>query len=298
MAGARCISRLMSAPTEALDQEDMHMLRSSNPILSKQDAFTPAAPTQYNQNQYGQPQAGYSQYPGYPQQAPVGALEGRMTLDDVVTKTAVTIGVLVVAAALAWKFVPDTLYFPALIASGLIGFIVVMIVAFRRKVSPGLVLLYAGIEGIFIGMISKVFESYYSGIVVQAVIGTFAAAGVTLAAYKFFNVRVTPKFRRVVIIATIAFAVALLINFLLALFGVNLGLRDSGTGAISLLAVVFSLIGATLAVLNLVLDFDYIEQGVAIGAPASESWRGAFGLTVTMVWLYIEILRLLSYLRR
>src|SRR5215213_10153008 len=271
------------------------MLRSSNPILSRQDAFTPAAP-QYNQNPYGQPQAGYPQYPGQPQ-APVQAPEGRMTLDDVVTKTAVTMGVLMIAAALAWRFVPDTLYFPALIASGLIGFIVVMIVAFRRKVSPGLVLLYAGIEGIFIGMISKFFESYYSGIVVQAVIGTFAAAGVTLAAYKFFNIRVTPKFRKVVIIATIAFAVALLINFLLSLAGINLGLRD-GAGAISMLAVVFSLIGATLAVLNLVLDFDYIEQGVAMGAPASESWRAAFGLTVTMVWLYIEILRLLSYIRR
>ncbi len=272
------------------------MLRSSNPILSKQDAFTPAAP-QYNQNPYDQSPTGYPQYPGQPQ-APVESLEGRMTLDDVVTKTAVTMGVLIITAALAWMFVPAGLYFPLLIGSGLIGFVVVMIVAFRRQVSPGLVLLYAGIEGIFIGMISKVFETMYSGIVVQAVIGTFAAAAVTLAAYKFFNIRVTPKFRKVVFIATIAFALAILINFLLALAGVNLGLRDSGTGAISLLAVAFSLLGAVLAVLNLVLDFDYIEQGVAMGAPASESWRGAFGLTVTMVWLYIEILRLLSYLRR
>jgi uncharacterized YccA/Bax inhibitor family protein len=274
------------------------MLRSSNPILSRQDAFTPAAP-QYNQNPYNQPQTGYSQYPtpGYPQ-APVEPAEGRMTFDDVVTKTALTMGILIIAAALAWMFVPDALYFPALIASGLIGFIVVMIVAFRRRVQPGLVLLYAAIEGVFIGMISKVFENLYEGIVVQAVIGTFAAAAVTLAAYKFFNIRVTPKFRKVVIIATIAFAVALLINFVANLFGLNLGFRDTGTGAISMLAVVFSLIGATLAVLNLVLDFDYIEQGVAMGAPASESWRGAFGLTVTMVWLYIEILRLLSYIRR
>src|SRR4029453_7980122 len=265
-----------SAPTEAPNQEDIYMLRSSNPILSKQDAFTPAAP-QYNQNPYNQPQAGYAPYPtpGY-QQAPVEPLEGRMTLDDVVTKTAVTMGVLIVAAALAWMFVPDALYFPALIASGLIGFIVVMIVAFRRRVRPGLVLLYAAIEGVFIGMISKVFENLYEGIVVQAVIGPFAAAAVTLAAYKFFNIRVTPKFRKVVIIATISFAVALLINLVLSLFGVNLGLVDGGTGAISMLAVVFSLIGATLAVLNLVLDFDYIEQGVAMGAPASESWRGAF----------------------
>jgi uncharacterized YccA/Bax inhibitor family protein len=272
------------------------MLRSSNPILSRQDAFTPAAP-QYNQNPYSQSPTGYSQYPGSPR-PPVEALEGRMTFDDVVTKTAVTMGLLIVAAALAWRFVPDSLYLPALIGSGLVGFIVVLFVSFRRTVSPGLVLLYAAIEGVFIGMISKVFESMYEGIVVQAVIGTFAAAAVTLAAYKFFNIRVTPKFRKVVIIATISFAVALLINLVLSLFGVNLGLVDGGTGAISILAVVFSLIGATLAVLNLVLDFDYIEQGVAMGAPASESWRGAFGLTVTMVWLYIEILRLLSYIRR
>jgi uncharacterized YccA/Bax inhibitor family protein len=274
------------------------MLRSSNPILSRQDAFTPAAP-QYNQNPYNQPQAGYGQYPapGYPQ-APVEPAEGRMTFDDVVTKTAATMGILVITAALAWWLVPEQLYFPLLIGSGLIGFIVVMIVAFRRRVQPGLVLLYAAIEGVFIGMISKFFETMYPGIVVQAVIGTFAAAGVTLAAYKFFNIRVTPKFQKVVIIATIAFAVACLINFFFALAGINVGLRDGGTGPISWLAIGFSLLGAVLAVLNLVLDFDYIEQGVAMGAPASESWRGAFGLTVTMVWLYIEILRLLSYLRR
>jgi uncharacterized YccA/Bax inhibitor family protein len=274
------------------------MLRSSNPILSRQDAFTPAAP-QYGQDPYNQSPAGYGQYPapGYPQ-APVEPAEGRMTFDDVVTKTAVTMGILVITAALAWMLVPPTLYFPLLIGSGLIGFIVVMIVAFRRRVQPGLVLVYAAIEGVFIGMISQVFESMYPGIVVQAVIGTFAAAGVTLAAYKFFNIRVTPKFQKVVIIATIAFALACLINFFFALAGIDVGLRDGGTGPISLLAVGFSLLGAVLAVLNLVLDFDYIEQGVAMGAPASESWRGAFGLTVTMVWLYIEILRLLSYLRR
>src|SRR5215203_5264384 len=272
------------------------MLRSSNPILSRQDAFTPAAP-QYNQNPYDQSPTGYPQYPGQPQ-APVESLEGRMTFDDVVTKPAVTMGVLIIAAALAWMFVPAGLYFPLLIGSGLLGFVVVMIVAFRRKVSPGLVLLYAGIEGIFIGMISKVFETMYSGIVVQAVIGTFAAAAVTLAAYKFFNIRVTPKFQKVVIIATIAFALAMLVNFVFALLGVATPLRAGITGPVGLLAIGVSLLGAVLAVLNLVLDFDYIEQGVAMGAPAKESWRGAFGLTVTMVWLYVELLRLLSYLRR
>ena len=266
------------------------MLRSSNPVLSRQDAFTPAAP------QYGQSPYGY--HPQYPGQGPVQTTEGRMTFDDVVTKTAITMAVLVVTAALAWYAIPDTLMLPALILSALVGFLVVLVVAFRRVVNPTLVLVYAAIQGVFIGMISKYFESLYDGIVAQAVLGTFAAAGVTLAAYKFFNIRVTPKFQKIVIIATIAFAVAMLLNFVLALVGINLGLRDGGTGPVSLLAVGVALLGAVLAVLNLVLDFDYIEQGVAIGAPARESWRGAFGLTVTRVWLYIEILRLLSYLRR
>jgi uncharacterized YccA/Bax inhibitor family protein len=221
-----------------------------------------------------------------------------MTFDDVITKTAVVMGVLVVSAALAWMLIPTSLYMPALILSGLVGFGVVLLVTLRRNISPPMVFLYAAIEGIFIGMFSKIFEMMYSGIVMQAVIGTFAAAGVTLAAYKFFNIRVTPKFQKIVIIATIAFAVAMLLNFVLSLAGFNLGLRDNGTGPVSLLAVGFSILGCVLAVLNLVLDFDYIEKGVAMGAPASESWRGAFGLTVTMVWLYVEILRLLSYIRR
>jgi uncharacterized YccA/Bax inhibitor family protein len=293
------------------------MLRSSNPILSERDAFTPAAPqygqapygqAPYGQTPYGQPFSGYPQegyvqpgYPQYPTGGPAGQMaapEGRMTLDDVVTKTAVTMAVLVGAAALAWAFMPQPLYFPAMILSALVGFVVVLLVSFRRVVSPPLVLLYAAIEGVFIGMISKVFNDVYSGIVVQAVFATFVAAGVTLAAYKFFNIRVTPKFQKVMFIATAAFALAMLMNFVLSLVGVNLGFRAGITGPVSLLAIGISALGVVLAVLNLVLDFDYIEKGVAMGAPARESWRGAFGLTVTMVWLYIEILRLLSYLRR
>ena len=278
------------------------MLRSSNPILSKKDAFTPAAP------QYGTPYGGYANdpygrqgyqgYPGGPGYAPVQAPEGRMTFDDVVTKTAITMAVLIASAALAWLFVPPALYFPALILSALVGFGVVLLVAFRRNVSPGLVLAYAAIEGIFIGMISKYFETYYEGIVVQAVIGTFAAAGVTLAAYKFFNIRVTAKFSKIVVISTLAFAALMLVNFIWSIATGSGGLRGGIVGPVSPLAVGISLIAIVLAVLNLVLDFDYIEKGVAMGAPARESWRGAFGLTVTMVWLYVEMLRLLSYLRR
>ena len=278
------------------------MLRSSNPILSKKDAFTPAAP------QYGQPY-GQQPYQGYPGQGGFGGpqdpranapqtLQGRMTLDDVITKTAVTIAVLVVTAALAWNLVPDSLYFPAMILSGLVGFGVVLLVSFRRVVSPALVVLYAAIEGVFIGMISKVFESYYTGIVAQAVVATFVAAGVTLAAYKFFNIRVTAKFTKIVFISTAAFAGLMLVNFIFSLVTGSGGLRSGITGPVSGLSILVSAVAIVLAVLNLVLDFDYVERGIEMGAPANESWRAAFGLTVTMVWLYIELLRLISYIRR
>lgn len=278
------------------------MLRSSNPILSKKDAFTPAAP------QYGQPygQQPYQGYPGQggfggpqdPRQDAPSTLQGRMTLDDVITKTAVTIAVLVVTAALAWNLVPDSLYFPAMILSALVGFGVVLLVSFRRVVSPGLVVLYAAIEGVFIGMISKVFESVYTGIVAQAVVATFVAAGITLAAYKFFNIRVTAKFTKIVFISTAAFAGLMLINFIFSLVTGSGGLRSGITGPVSGLSILVSAVAIVLAVLNLVLDFDYVERGIEMGAPANESWRAAFGLTVTMVWLYIELLRLISYIRR
>jgi uncharacterized YccA/Bax inhibitor family protein len=274
------------------------MLRSSNPILSKQDAFTPAAP-QYGQSQFGR--SPYQQYPpeAYGQPAPVQqAPEGRMTFDDVVTKTAVTLGLLAITAGLAWVLIPDSLYFPAMVLSGLVGFVAVMVVSLRRVVNPGLVLAYAAIEGVFIGMISKVFESYYTGIVTQAVVATFFAAGVTLAAYKFFNIRVTAKFQKVVVLSTIAFAALMLVNFVFSLVTGQAGLRGGIVGPVSGLALLLSAVAIVLAVLNLVLDFDYVERGVAMGAPARESWRAAFGLTVTMVWLYVEMLRLLSYLRR
>jgi uncharacterized YccA/Bax inhibitor family protein len=267
------------------------MLRSSYPILSKKDGVTPAAP------QYGQsPSLTPSISDVGP--TPTQTSEGRMTFDDVVTKTAVTMGVLALTAAAAWNLMPTSLYLPALILSGIVGFIVVMVVSFRRAISPGLVLVYAAVEGVFIGMISKVFESYYTGIVAQAVIATFFAAGATLAAYKFFNIRVSAKFIKVVVISTIAFAVLMLVNFIFSLATGSAGLRGGITGPVSGFSLLISAIAIVLAVFNLILDFDYIERGVQMGAPAKESWRGAFGLTVTMVWLYVEMLRLLSYIRR
>ena len=222
-----------------------------------------------------------------------------MTFDDVVTKTAITMACWFSPPRSPGSRSRTALMFPALILSGLVGFVVVLVVSFRRAVNPALVLVYAAIEGVFIGMISKYFEN--------AVRRHRRPGG----ARDVRRRRASPwprtssstsgsprSSRRSSSSRPSASPWRCWLNFLLSLAGINLGLRDGGTGPVSLLAVGVALLGAVLAVLNLVLDFDYIEKGVAMGAPAEESWRGAFGLTVTMVWLYIEILRLLSYLRR
>ena len=286
-------------------------MRSSNPVLSRPDAWQvePAngqsaqyggqyqgqpnqgQPFQQGQPYPGQPGGGQAPYQGY--QQPVQA--GRMTIDDVISKSAITMGTLVAVAALTFLVLPPALLFPAAIVGALVSFGVVLLVSFRRNINPAFVLAYAGIEGVFIGAISKIYETAWNGIVPAAVMGTLVAAGVTLAAYKFFNIKVTNKFRKMVMIGTIAYAGVLFLNFILSMFGINFMF---GSGANIGMLLLFSAIGVGLAVFNLILDFDYIEQGVAMGADASQSWRAAFGLTVTMVWLYIEILRLLSYFRR
>jgi len=286
-------------------------MQSSNPVLSKAEWGQPGQ-VQYAPGQPvpGQPAPGQQYPPGFDpyaqqqygqppvQQAPSGV----MTIDDVITKSAITLGTVILVAALTFfgftsGMIPATLLQPAMIVGALVSFGVVLLVSFRRKINPAFVLAYAAIEGVFLGAISLVFELLYPGIVIPAVMGTFVAAGATLAAYKFFRIKVTNKFRQMVIIGTMAYAGVLLLNFVLSLFGVNLGII-SVTGDVSWIALLASAVGVGLAVFNLILDFDYIEQGIAVRAPASESWRGAFGLTVTLVWLYIEILRILSYFRR
>ncbi len=185
---------------------------------------------------------------------------------------------------------------PALIGSGIVGLVTVFLVAGRAKLPIGGVLFYAVVEGIFVGAFSKFFELMWPGIVVNAVLATFVTAAATLAAYKFFNIRVTDKFRKVVTIATMSLAGVLLVNFVLFLFGVNTPIREIGSGA-GWLAIGISVVAVVLAVLNLITDFDSVERGIAAQAPAQESWRAAFGITITMVWLYTEILRILSYFR-
>lgn len=277
-------------------------MQSTNPVFTRSQNFSQSAAQ------------GYSQYPSYGQQPHPGqpygqqqwgqpapqqtAPTGVMTIDDVITKAAITIGVLVLSAAVTYMFLPPALLYPSLIVSGIVGFVAVLMVSLRRKVNPAFVLAYSVIEGVFIGAFSLLFGTMFgTGIVIQAVLATFVAAGATLAAYKLLRIRVTNQFRRIVTMATFAFLGLVLVNFVLSMFGVNLGIRTVG-GGVNMLAVLVSLVAVVLAVANLIMDFDYIEQGVRNRLPASESWRGAFGLTVTMVWLYTELLRILSYFRQ
>jgi len=303
-------------------------MQSKNPVLSKVPAFQaspypgqPYADSDGSAPYAGQPYAGQTYpgqtcpgqpYPGQPTTLPQPFVNspGTMTIDDVLAKTAITLGLLIASAVVSFwvlgrymvsagSFSTAALAVPSVVAvvTGLVAFGTVFVMNIRRAVKPGFILVYSVIEGVFIGAISLIFEFLNPGIVLPAAFGTFVAAGVTLAAYKFLRIKVSSKFRRMVVIGTMAIAGVYLVNLVLSLFGVNLGIV-SVTGAVSPLAILFSIVGVGLAVFNLILDFDYIEQGVRAGAPASESWRGAFGLTVTMVWLYVELLRILSYFNR
>ena len=295
------------------------MFQSKNPILTRSESFngrgSVSADQQYGQSSGQYQQTQYQQYPTQQGQAPQpqrpdgpsqfsphgdsqNESKGVMTLDDVLTKTAIVMGTLVAVAAVAWMLIPEPLTMPVLIGSALVGFVTVLFVVIRRGVNPVTAMVYAAIEGVFIGMFSRVFESVYPGIVVQAVLATFIVAGVVLAAYKFSGFRVTPRFRKIVMISTIAFAGAVLLNFGLSFVGIDMGLRAGLTGPVSLLAIGVSALAVVLATFNLVMDFDMIENGIRNRAPAAQSWVAAFGITVTMVWLYTEILRIISYFRR
>ena len=270
-------------------------MQSSNPVLNRSSAFAPGHGQAYpGAAPYGQP--GPYGSGGVPPQQYQGAPAGSrpMTMDDVIVRTAATLAVVTVVAAIAWNTIPDSVVTPAFLAGALLAFVLGLVLSFSRKVNPALVMVYAAAEGVFLGIGSKFIANWVgdSGIIVQAVLATLVTAGLTLATYKYFAIKVTPRFTKMVIIATMGFAGVILINFIASLFGFNTGI--GGFGAMGL---VFAALGAGLAVFNLILDFDMIERGVANGAPQNEAWRAAFGLTVTLVWLYWNILRILAILR-
>ena len=283
-------------------------MRSNNPVLSRPDAFTPANQSQqefradytWNPQQSGgygpqAPQDAFNPYQG-PQAAQPQAQTGRMSIEDVITKTAMLLLVLVATAGATWFLLPIELIMPAAIVGSLIAFVTVMFVSMRRNLPVAGVFAYAAIEGVVIGGWSKLFEFMYPGIVMQAVIGTLVAAFVVLGAYQFLGVRVQGRLAKIVIVSIIAYAIISLVNLLLIFAGINIGWASIGASA-GPLSWLSAGIGVVLAAASLLMDFESIENGVRMGAPEKESWRGAFGLIVTLIWLYTLLLRILSFFR-
>ena len=233
-----------------------------------------------------------------------------MTIQGTVNKTFVMLFLLVMSASWVWgklmsSAAPVAGGFEAVAVKpvvnvgpylmiGLIGgMIAALVTIFKKEWAPVSAPIYAVLEGLFIGGISAIFERQYPGIVIQAVSLTFATMFCLLMAYKSKMIRVTQKFRMGIVAATGAICLVYFVNFIMGFFGGAITvIHSSGT-----FGILFSLIVVGVAALNLVLDFDFIERASSMGLPRYMEWYGAFGLMVTLVWLYIEILRLLSKLR-
>lgn len=278
-------------------------MAGGNPLL--RDISKPGAggaqprSAQYGQTPYQQPGYGGVQQGGpysaerldamYGAPAADTNQTGRMTYDDVVMRTAMVLGLVVVGALAGWAV-------PVLTLPGaLIGFVLGLVNVFKREPSPVLILAYALFQGMFLGGISGMFESIYPGIVVQAVIGTIAVFGSVLVLFKSGKLRASPRATRIFMVALMAYAVFALINLgAVLLFGFNI---RTGTALGGWLGLAIGAIAILLAAYSFVLDFENIKSSVAAGVPQKMAWAAAFGLTVTLIWLYVEILRILAIIR-
>ena len=277
------------------------MRESSNPV------FRSLPKQQGGFAQFGPGIAGATQQVGYQAEpyttAPQTGVSRPLTIDDVVTKTGITLGVLSVVAAISYFIVGGSpgLAMPFTLVGSLGGLALVLIATFGRKQdNPAIVLSYAALEGLFLGAISWVFGNVVvaggnaGALITQAVLGTIGVFFGMLVVYKTGAIRVTPKFTRFLVASMVGVLVLMLGNFVLAMFGVGggegMGLRSGGS-----LAIIFSLVCIGIAAFSFLLDFDSADQMIRAGAPEKAAWGVALGLTVTLVWLYLEILRLLTY---
>ena len=270
-------------------------MASSNPAFSRSPAFTNNAK---KAAQLARPAAGeltaqqltalYSR----PSATPVET--DRMSYEDTIVKIIGSFAVLLVGAVVGW-FVP-VLLLPAMI----VGFVLALINIFKKKPSPALILSYAAVEGVFVGAVSVFFSIMWEGIVTQAVLGTLAVVGVTLALFASGKVRASKKATQVFMVAMFGYVAFSLVNLALMLTGVTSGMF--GLRSIEIipgvpLGAVIGILVVIMAAYSLVLDFTSIKTGVERGAPRIYGWTAAFGIMVTVVWLYLEILRLIAIFR-
>ncbi len=273
-------------------------MQSNNPVFRRSEEFQSGGSNIYGNQTMTDPSQWSVGTPGVTGAPPTTSTRP-MTIDSVVQKTAITIGAVIVAAMATWILTPevtsdtDTADLAPLFAAVTIGslgaFALSMVNSFKRNINPTLVIAFALLEGVALGAISKVFNVAYDGVVTGAVVGTFGAFAGTLAAYKVLNIKVGDKFRRGVIAAMFGMVGISVMALVLGLFGVDLGIYGNGG-----LGVLFTLAGLVLGIFMLILDFDFVEQGIANRLPEAESWRAAFAMTVSLVWIYTNLLRLLA----
>ncbi|MEC3981876.1 Bax inhibitor-1/YccA family protein [Amycolatopsis sp. H20-H5] len=278
------------------------MRSSSNPAFRNLPRGMSAG--QYGPNVgFNQPQGGV---PGYGQpQAPSGADDRPMTVDDVVIKTGMSLGVALLVGVVTALWAQTQLVvgvsgrvtgisgalIGALIGGLIVGLVLSLIMIFRQKPSAPMTLAYSAAEGVFLGALSGLFEILYKGIALQALIGTTGVFIAMLVVYKTGAVKVTPKLTKWIIGAVVGAGILMLVNLVTSMFGFN-PLRDGGP-----IAILFSLVVIGIAAFSFLLDFDMADKMIREGVPSKWAWYVAFGLMTTLVWLYLEILRLLSYLR-
>lgn len=297
----------------------------SNPVFNRIDeqsrrgyaGFGSNRSTQY----YGSPQ-GYQSYPqgqSYPQDyqsagrtdmsaGQLGDLYNspsatptqsrRLTLDDVMMKAGLLFGLMLVVAGVTWAaalLVAPGIAGLASITGSLVTLVLGFVIAFKKNVSPALILLFTVFEGLMVGGISAVFVRAYDGVVTTAIIATLCVFATMFLGWKTKLVRVTERSRRIVGMAMVGYMLFMLVNFVAALFGMNSGWGVFGVG--SGLSILVSVFAVGLASYSLAMDFDSIENAIQAGAPEKYSWLLAYGLLVTVVWLYIELLRLFANLQ-
>ncbi|WP_433245581.1 Bax inhibitor-1/YccA family protein [Streptosporangium sp. CA-135522] len=256
-------------------------MESKNPVFSRQ--------SQGHQQGWGSPTPTPDQLQGmYDRPSYAPPAQRTMTIDDVVVRGFITLGTLIVSAAVAWTLNLGT---AALAVGVIVGLVLGLIISFKQSTNPALILGYSVAYGVAIGVVSHIYNDLYHGIVFQAVVGTALAFAAMLIVYSLRIIRVTPKFTRFVVAAGIGLMGLMLVNIVASFFIADgIGIRSGGA-----LAYVFSIAAILVGCFFLLLDFDSVEQGVRAGAPEKYSWLMAFGLTVTLVWIYLEILRFLSY---
>lgn len=228
---------------------------------------------------------------------------GRMTVEDTIHKTIASFGVLLVAAAVGWwaTIANPGMGLPIAIVGALAGFVLGLVNAFKRMPGAGLVLAYSAAQGLFVGAFSLIMEQVFPGIVMQATLATLAVVGVTLALFASGKVRTSPRMTKIVLIAGLGYLVFSLLNAGFMIFGGPASDLAWGMRSVTVmgmpLGVIIGILAVLLAAYMLVMDFEFVQNGARNGAPRKLGWKASFGIVATVIWIYVEILRVIAILR-